>query len=132
MKKIFVIIFAFVYMATSSGASFHMHYCMGKMADWSWGDSTSKTCNRCGSKKSDGKYGDCCEDKYQFLKNDNDQKATETILHLGQSIAVAIPPSFLNICLINFPSVTVIDPVGQSLFRSSPVPIYILNRTFLI
>ena len=132
MKKVFVVIFALIYMTTSVGASFHMHYCMGEFADWGWGHNNSKTCNSCGMKISDEKYAGCCGDKYQFLKNDTDQKTTETIFQLAQSIAVTLPVSRVSIDLIDLPSLTVINPIDHGLPRSSPVAFYILNRNFLI
>ena len=132
MKKVFVVIFALIYMTTSVGASFHIHYCMGELADWGWGHNTSKTCNSCGMKKSDEKYAGCCEDQYQFLKNDTDQRNTKAIFHLAQSIAVALPVSFVSIGLVIFPAVKVINPVSHGLPRSSPIAVYILNRNFLI
>jgi hypothetical protein len=132
MKKLLTVILAIVYMSTSIGATFHMHYCMGELADWGWGHNTSKTCNSCGMTKSDEKYAGCCEDKYQFLKSDTDQRNSEKIFHPAQSIAVASPVSFVSIGLVIFPAVKVINPVGDGPPRSSPIAVYILNRNFLI
>ena len=55
MKKFVAVILALVYIGTSTGANIHMHYCMGKLADWGLGDNKSKTCSKCGMEKSDEK-----------------------------------------------------------------------------
>jgi len=132
MKKFIISIITLIYLGTSIGAVIHMHYCMGELADWGWGHNTSKTCGSCGMNKSDEKYAGCCEDKYQFLKNDTDQRNTETRFHLAQSIAVASLVSFVSIGLVIFPAVKVINPVCHGLPRSNPIAVYILNRNFLI
>jgi hypothetical protein len=53
MKKLIVAILSLLYICTSTGATVHMHYCMGKLADWDFGHNTSKTCSGCGMKKLD-------------------------------------------------------------------------------
>ena len=47
MKKFITAILAVLYLGTSSGATIHMHYCMGKLADWGLGHKNSKTCGQC-------------------------------------------------------------------------------------
>jgi hypothetical protein len=37
MKKFITAILAVLYLGTSSGATIHMHYCMGKLAEWGLG-----------------------------------------------------------------------------------------------
>ena len=53
MKKFITAILAVLYLGTSSGATIHMHYCMGKLADWGLGHQNSKTCGNCGMEKPD-------------------------------------------------------------------------------
>ncbi len=76
MKKIIVAILALMYITTSTGATIHMHYCMGELADWGIGRNNSKTCGKCGMDKSDEKDNGCCKDEEKDIKLKTDhQKA---------------------------------------------------------
>lgn len=76
MKKIIVAILALLYITTSTGATIHMHYCMGELADWGIGHNDSKTCGKCGMDKSDEKDNGCCKDEQKQVKLETDhQKA---------------------------------------------------------
>ena len=132
MKKIIIAIVAFFYLAVSSGFTVHMHYCMGKLADWSLGHNKSKTCSKCGMRKSDEKSNGCCKDEHKFIKNITDQKITEAGFQLIQLISAAIPVSFIEIPRTDFPSVTEGNPISHAPPRSSGIAVYIRNCVFLI
>ena len=132
MKKISVIILALVYISTSTGAMLHMHYCMGKLADWDLGHNKSKVCSKCGMEKSDEKDNGCCKDEHKFLKNDTDQKTAEAGFQLMQYVAVSLPVVFIEIPSTNFPSVTEENPISHAPPRSGGVAVYIRNNVFLI
>ena len=82
MKKLLIAIFALLYISTSTGATLHIHYCMGKLADWGLGHNNSKTCGECGMEKSEEKDNGCCKDEHKFIKNDTDQKTGEVGVQL--------------------------------------------------
>lgn len=132
MKKFLTVILALVYMSTSTGANIHMHYCMGKLADWGLGHNKSKTCGECGMEKSDEKDNGCCKDVHKFIKNDTDQKNAEAGFQMMQLVSIALPTSSFEISDNNIPSVTQENPISHAPPRSSGVAVYILNRTFLI
>ena|SRR4026208_2301096 len=132
MKKILIAIFAFFYLAVCSGFTVHMHYCMGELADWDFGHNKSKTCSKCGMDKSDEKDNGCCKDEHKFIKNNTDQKTTQSTIQLVKLISVAIPVSFVEIPSVNFPSVTEINPLSHAPPRSGGVAVYIRNCVFLI
>ncbi len=132
MKKFITAILALIYISTSTGASIHMHYCMGKLADWDFGHNSSKTCGACGMEKSEEKDNGCCKDVYKYVKNSNDQKAADAILHIMQSVSTVLLPEAFELPDNNIPSVTEENPISHAPPRSSGVAIYILNRTFLI
>ncbi len=132
MKKFVAVILALVYIGTSTGANIHMHYCMGKLADWGLGDNKSKTCSKCGMEKSDEKDNGCCKDEHKFVKNSSDQKIAETGLQMMQLASTAIPITFFEIPDNSIPSVTEENPISHAPPRSCGVAVYILNRTFLI
>ena len=65
MKKIYIGIMAFVYMAVSSGIAMELHYCMGDMAGMEFYASANDTCGKCGmTQKNTG----CCHDEFKFYK----------------------------------------------------------------
>ena len=132
MKKPLVTIFAFFYLIISSGFTVHMHYCMGKLADWDLGHHMSKTCPKCGMKKSEEKDNGCCKDEHKFIKNNTDQKNGEAGFQLIPLIAAAFPVSFVDILSVNFPSETEDNPISHAPPRSSGVAVYIRNCVFLI
>ena len=132
MKKFLTAILAVLYLVTSTGATIHMHYCMGKLADWSLSESKSKSCPKCGMEKSHKSDNGCCKDEHQFLKDDSAQKLSENNLQMLQLISLAIPASFIELPLIDFPSVTEENPSGHAPPILNGVPIYISKRSFLI
>jgi hypothetical protein len=132
MKKVITAILAVLYLVTSTGATVHMHYCMGKLADWGLGHNKSKTCAECGMKKSDEKDNGCCKDEHKFVKNDSDQKIAESGFQVMQFTSVALQVSFFETPENNIPSVTEENPISHAPPRSIGVAVYILNSTFLI
>lgn len=132
MKKCISILLAVLYIGTSTGATLHMHYCMGKLADWGIGHDDSKTCGKCGMEKSNEKPNGCCRDEFKFIKNDTDQKTAEAGIQLMHIVAMALPVSFVEIAAIGFPSVTEENPISHAPPRSNGVAVYIRNCVFLI
>lgn len=71
MKKIYIGILAFVYMAVSSGVALELHYCMGDKAGMDlYGSSTGK-CGKCGMAEKDT---GCCHDEFKFYKLSDSHK----------------------------------------------------------
>ena len=132
MKKLIVTILALIYITTSTGATVHLHYCMGQLADWGLGCDNSKTCGECGMQELDKKKDDCCKDEHKFVKNDNDQKYSEAGFYFMQVLALALPPSFFEFQTYYFPSPTEGIPMSHAPPRGSGVALYIRNCVFLI
>lgn len=93
MKKVIVSILAVLYLCSSAGATVHLHYCMGKLVNWSLADKDSDQCDKCEMQKD----GDCCKDELKFVKNSLDQKAAESAIQLTQITACAAPVTVINI-----------------------------------
>lgn len=129
MKKLVVIILAFLHLSASAGVSMHMHYCMGKLADWDLSQKKSRVCGTCGMEKS-GK-NDCCKDEYKFVKNTNDQKAAESVFQLMQLADIALPALVYEIPDFDLPSVTEAYPISHAPPDSQPA-VYIRNCVFRI
>lgn len=65
MKKFYIGILAFVYMAVSSGVALELHYCMGDKVGTELYGSSSDKCGKCGMTE---KKTGCCHDEYKFYK----------------------------------------------------------------
>ncbi len=80
MKRFIVSILAILYMASSSGAVVHLHYCMGRLIEASIGDNgkDNHDCSHCGMKKKSN--GGCCKDEQKVFKVDNAHQQSAKIL----------------------------------------------------
>lgn len=132
MKKFIITIVAFFYLAVSSGFTLHMHYCMGKLADWALWNNESKTCGGCGMEKSEEKDNGCCKDEHKFVKNETDQKAAEASFQMIQLAATALPVLVIELPAVDFPAVTEENPLSHAPPRCNGVAVYIRNCIFLI
>ena len=75
MKRLLVFILALIYLVTTTGATMHMHFCMGKLANWSlWSKDHGPTCGKCGMEKTEQSNG-CCSDEAKWVKIEDEQKA---------------------------------------------------------
>lgn len=132
MKKLILTLLALIYITTSTGATIHLHYCMGQLADWGLGSNNSKTCGKCGMLEFDNKNDDCCRDEHKFVKNDSDQKYAEAGLHLMQVLAVALSPYFYEFQTHYFLPPTGGIPMSHAPPTGSGVAVYIRNCVFRI
>ncbi len=100
MKKFLTLILAMLYMGTSTGATFHMHYCMEKLVDVSlWHDEETHVCDSSCCKN-------CCKDVHHTVKLEKDQQLTvKTVLAMqAVSMAVAFPAMSLPVYEISAPA----------------------------
>ncbi len=132
MKKPVVLILSFIYLFSVTGATVHMHYCMGKLADWGLWNNESKTCGGCGMEKTDEKDNSCCKDEHKFIKNETDQKAAEASFQMIQLVATVLPVSFIELPAADFPALTGENPLSHAPPRCGGVAVYIRNCIFLI
>ena len=91
MKKLFAFILAIVYLASSAGATVHLHYCMDKLVKWSLSGKKGNTCDNCGMEKDGG----CCKDENKFVKNNADQRAADSFIQAVQIEAAILPSAFI-------------------------------------
>jgi hypothetical protein len=132
MKKLTFAILALLYITTSTGATLNMHYCMGKLADWDLGHSTSKNCGSCGMEKGNERDNGCCKDEQKLIKNETDQKFTQSSFFLFRFIAPAELSGFAVLPLNRITLIPEYHPLSNAPPRCTDLPIYKLNRTFLI
>ena len=133
MKKFLVFILSFIYLTASTGATVRMHYCMGKLVEWSLQhDSKNKDkCKKCGMKNSANKKG-CCKDEQKHIQIEKDQKdATLQYNFIKQSHA----PASYSITESVF--IYIISPVLEFTTTHAPpfkekAPAFIRNCVFRI
>lgn len=129
MKKFLAFILTIFYLASTTGATVHMHYCMGKMVDKSFWHNDDKECSKCGMEKT-GKDGNgCCNDEEKQFKIDNEHKIIESsfpVLQLDDAISSLYfekPQTF------HFTSLTEEHPASNA---PPGIPIYIRINVFRI
>jgi len=133
MKRVVTAILAVFYLSTSTGATIHLHYCMGKLVNWGLWHSNNKTCGKCGMDKSYKKAqkDGCCKDEFKRIKNEKDQKLTETDFNLIKATSSASLISQVELPAITISTITERNPVSNAPPRNQ-VAIYLRNCVFLI
>ena len=92
MKKFFLLILTFVYLASSTGATIYIHQCMGKTIGWDVNIESGNSCSNCGMHKNLPK--DCCNDHVKIFKTTLDQNLP-VITHSDLTIGNAILPKIV-------------------------------------
>lgn len=133
MKKFLILILTFAYFASTSGATVHLHYCMGKLVEQNLWHNQKEECGKCGMDKSETNDDNgCCKDEHKQLKLDVAHKiAGSTFDHL-QLLAIALPVSFVELPIISFSSIAEENPTSNAPPRSFGVAIYKRNCVFRI
>jgi len=133
MKKFIVSILSFLYITTSTGATIHFHYCMGKFVGWDLSHKPSEKCGKCGMKiKHQSKRNGCCRDEYKQIKNEKDQKLSVVEPVLLYPVFIILSSNFQSDLLSIIPaSVSENYPVSNAP-PGSPGAIHIRNCVFLI
>jgi hypothetical protein len=79
MKRFTIAILALFYLSAASGATVHLHYCMGKLVNLELWQSEKKECSNCGMEKNNT-GDDCCKDEHHQLKIKADQKTAPQLI----------------------------------------------------
>ncbi len=132
MKKFLILILTFAYIASTSGATVYLHYCMGKMVEWNVLGNDKNRCPNCGMDKSEKDSGTCCKDEHKQLKVTNDHSIAATAFQGMQLLAFAVPVSYTEIPDVHFSSIMEENPTGNAPPRSGSTPIYKRNCLFRI
>jgi hypothetical protein len=93
MKKVAVLILTIFYLASATGASVNIHYCMGEFSGWELGGANDNDCGSCGMEKKAGE-NDCCRDEHKIVKVSDDHKSTQLYIDFLQTPASTIEYAF--------------------------------------
>ena len=138
MKRILASILAFLYLSTSMGATFHMHYCMGKLISWGLIDHVSKACMTCGMYKETGgrenllTSNSCCKDEHKEIKTDKDQKVTSAEFQFFKFSPDATAATMLILQSVWVSSITIENPRTNAPPLLNDRALFLLNRNFRI
>lgn len=94
MKRILVTILALLYMAGATGATVHVHYCMGKVMGANFGHGDDEMCVKCGMKKSVSKG--CCKDEHKTVKTADHQLAKLSFSLTGSLVFLPTTPFYCS------------------------------------
>ena len=121
MKRILVSIIASLYLLASTGTAVELHYCMGKVVDWSFAHISSASCDQCGmDKQEDGNH--CCKDEQKYVKSLDDQKSNTASQDFSPLSAAAppstfhLPPSTFEVSHLSYQGLPNAPPDNQGLF----------------
>jgi hypothetical protein len=138
MKKVLVSILAIIYLATSIGATVHLHYCMGRLISWGLADRSEKSCVLCGMQKM-GPSGECvvgmkncCHEESRQIKNDKDQKTGQEVFQVMKVVPLVadLPQWFWTDAIVLSPVLS--QPVSHGPPLVVPVPVFLRNCNFRI
>ncbi|GAO45468.1 HYC_CC_PP family protein [Flavihumibacter petaseus] len=133
MKKFIVAIITLLYAWSSTGATVHLHYCMGKLVDWglSHHDQRAATCSKCGMDKGKAIGDGCCKDEHKQVKVENDHKAASGF-DIQQATVALLPETHFILPETSLASIAEQNPVSNAPPRCSAVAVYLRNCTFRI
>lgn len=134
MKKVLTTILALVYLSSSTGATIHLHYCMGRLASWGLFDHESNKCLQCGmAKKTTGPQGitakaGCCRDEHKQIKTDKDQKLSPSGFFKYNNLSQAFAQYKPDIQSIKAISVAIEYPNINAPPLLGKLPLFVLYR----
>jgi hypothetical protein len=132
MKKVLLGILALIYLSASTGATVHLHYCMGRLAEAGLFKQQQDTCSFCGMEKAtDGKS--CCNDEELVVKISDDQKTTvQSCFYFEQPFTDLNPvQNGFQLRFVELPDHKA-PPSNNGPPRSPEVPGYLMNCHFRI
>ncbi|WP_207495764.1 HYC_CC_PP family protein [Aridibaculum aurantiacum] len=131
MKRFIVLILSILYLGTSVGATFNMHYCMGKLVDVSLFADEGEDCSSCGMEKAESNNS-CCKDEHKELKVQDDQKITPGFTFFPLPPVAYIPTGFSELPGLVANSVELEFPVSHAPPLQVHDQLYLLNCNFRI
>lgn len=132
MKRILTTLLLCLYLAASTGATLHVHSCMGKLVSWQlWHGAVDAPCSHCGMQYTGGLSTGCCADMHAPLKLPQEQHGVEGHVDLQPAI-LSLP--FVAYAARNVFAVTIAPrpAVSTALLLPGATPLFVRHCTFLI
>jgi hypothetical protein len=98
MKKVITFLVLVFYLNSTIGATFHFHYCMGKLITISLKDLGKEKCQKCGM--DDTNNQDCCKN-VKVISEGNDLHACNAPIIYNSFFFESIPERFNRTLLVN-------------------------------
>jgi hypothetical protein len=90
MKRFLVVILSILYLASATGTTIHLHYCMGKLVSASLANTAdAHNCSRCGMKKSP--KNKCCKDESKKFSSNDQHQLSKVDFKPALKLAVLTP-----------------------------------------
>lgn len=131
MRKLTIFILALFYITTTTGATMHLHYCMGRLVNWGLWQKDSGVCGKCGMEKNSSEENGCCKDEQKQVKLDNDHNASAGYKHL-QTTPIATGHNFPEASLSVNDNISKKIPLSHAPLRCCSIADYILYCIFRI
>ena len=131
MKKLVITILAIFYLGVSSGASLHVHHCMGELVEWGFSDNSvddDGKCSNCGMKQGNSEL--CCKTQKQEFKLKDSYKAPLNTLYIH--FFALLPQIYLDPKFLVKPHPSSADFLQLSVPRSDKKTTFIRNCNFRI
>ncbi|PZX64420.1 HYC_CC_PP family protein [Hydrotalea sandarakina] len=134
MKKAITILLILLYGLSVQGATFHVHYCMGKWAGIDWVKKSNRQhCSSCGMLLEKSRKNNCCSDIQQTIKVSTDQSASNFFNYAHATIVglvTILPTNFI------VPDYTFLKDSLAPAVHAPPLnqalPLFVRNCTFRI
>jgi hypothetical protein len=84
MKRFLITLLSILYLASSTGMTVHIHYCMGNIMGISLIEKKETRCGKCGMQKT--LENGCCKDDHQTFKTNDHQLAKASFDFTRQQI----------------------------------------------
>ncbi|WP_119080021.1 HYC_CC_PP family protein [Chitinophaga alhagiae] len=89
MKKFLALVLLTLYMGSSTGATFRLHYCKGRLVAVQLAADKTDQCGQCGAINQQ----DCCKSEHKTVKLEKDQQPT-AYAGYAMPVAMALPVTF--------------------------------------
>ena len=132
MKKFIVAIIAILYITSTTGATVHIHYCMGKLVEKNVWQNNSNKCTKCGMLLSKSIKKKCCKDEHKEIKISKDQNNSTNFLKSIQPSLEVICITFIELPIAEFSTISEKKITTNSPQKSGKTAVYIKNCIFLI
>ncbi|MHA4807516.1 HYC_CC_PP family protein [Flavitalea flava] len=121
MKKFLAILLIMVYGTASSGATIHLHYCMGKFACFGLSAEKKETCYQCGMNKGNN---DCCKDVKKTFKTLKDYNSPGFSFNLAKQASPVLQTDWAFIRQDLYSSNDRLTIFANGPPESIPIPLY--------